>query len=426
MQGHTTMSPRIQKTPYGDVGLTSRWKRDRYYLVVTGSFEGIQWMLPHTGVGIEQVSPKTFRRSFPPANIAITVERDLRRACMKWQEMWDERLYNHVQAKSVSSCQGSSNKPIDSISDLILAYTSARIGELAPRTIERNKHYLNRWLDALGRDLSIHQVDNAKLIDARQRLLSRLSVATINGTFAVLRTCFRWALDRGHLHQDPTRGIKPLRDSRGPKEKAWWTSKEVSLALGCARSVDRDLAGKAGTLGHTAELLVALGCLLGLRYEEIVMLRWEDMDLDAVHKDTGAQEPVCRVRAHDGWSPKDGEDRAIPIQTDLAEILRGYRKPSGYILEAKSPKPRHGGQKHTYRYDPQRIWDRVTRKVVEQGGKVISPHGMRHSFASNLLMAGVSDVLVARWLGHANTAMIHQRYGHLLAYHGDINRMKLT
>lgn len=57
---------------------------------------------------------------------------------------------------------------------------------------------------------------------------------------------------------------------------------------------------------------------------------------------------------------------------------------------------------------------------------MITPHGMRHSFASNLLMAGVSDVLVARWLGHANTAMVHQRYGHLLAYHGDINRMRLT
>jgi len=48
---------------------------------------------------------------------------------------------------------------------------------------------------------------------------------------------------------------------------------------------------------------------------------------------------------------------------------------------------------------------------------------MRHSFISNLLMAGVSDALVSRWLGHANTAMAHKHYGHLLAYHGDINKL---
>ncbi len=106
----------------------------------------------------------------------------------------------------------------------------------------------------------------------------------------------------------------------------------------------------------------------------------------------------------------------------MAALLRRYRKDSGCILEPKSAKPSHDGKKHTYRYDPQRIWNRIVKKVEEGGGKRISPHGMRHSFASNLLMAGVSDVLVSRWLGHANTAMVHKHYGHLLAYHGDINK----
>jgi integrase len=292
--------------------------------------------------------------------------------------------------------------------------------------MERNRHYLNRWIDALGGDIEIHQIDNPRLVAGRQRLTARLSPSTINCTVAVLRSCLRWAVDRGILSQDPVRGIKPLRDPDGVPERPWWTQDEVAQALECARQVDRDLAGKAGTLGHTAELLVALGCLLGLRYEEIVMLRWEDVDLDAVHPSTAQPEPVCRIRPHDGWTPKDSEARAIPLQSDLAAMLRTYRKATGYILEAKAPHPRQGGQKHTYRYDPQRIWNRVGKKVVEAGGKLISPHGMRHSFASNLLMAGVSDVLVARWLGHANTAMVHQRYGHLLAYHGDINKLKLS
>lgn len=46
---------------------------------------------------------------------------------------------------------------------------------------------------------------------------------------------------------------------------------------------------------------------------------------------------------------------------------------------------------------------------------------MRHSFASNFLIAGVSDVKVGRWLGHTDTRMVHRHYGHLLSYDGDIN-----
>jgi integrase len=424
MARHTTMPPRNQKTPHGDVTLTSKWDRDHYMLQASGSLEALKWMFPK--MGQPEWNYSAYRHAFKPAPQHVTIERELRRVCAKWQEHWDQRLQDHEDRVDGGAVQQAGGQVVRTMSQLINAYLAARVGELAPRTVERNRHYLNRWIEALGGDLDIHLIDNPRLVAGRQKLNGRLSPGTINITFAVLRTCFNWANDRGILHQDPTKGIKPLRDAGGTREKVWWTTAEVGQALKCARQVDRDLAGKAGTVGNTAELLVALGCLLGLRYEEIVMLRWEDVDLEGVNATTGQSEPVCRVRPHSGWSPKDGEARAIPIQSDLAALLRRYLKASGYILEPKSAKPRHGGQKHTYRYDPQRIWNRITKKVEEAGGKRISPHGMRHSFASNLLMAGVSDVLVSRWLGHANTAMVHQHYGHLLAYHGDINKLTIT
>jgi hypothetical protein len=40
-------------------------------------------------------------------------------------------------------------------------------------------------------------------------------------------------------------------------------------------------------------------------------------------------------------------------------------------------------------------------------------------------MAGVSDVVVSCWLGHADTTMMHRHYGHLLQYHGGINRVQI-
>lgn len=74
-----------------------------------------------------------------------------------------------------------------------------------------------------------------------------------------------------------------------------------------------------------------------------------------------------------------------------------------------------------YRYHPKKVWARIMKRVEAAGGRPITMNGMRHSFASNLLIAGVSDVKVSRWLGHADTRMVHRHYGHLLSYDEDID-----
>ena len=43
---------------------------------------------------------------------------------------------------------------------------------------------------------------------------------------------------------------------------------------------------------------------------------------------------------------------------------------------------------------------------------MITAYGMRHGFASNFLIASISDAKVARWLGHADTRIVHLHYGH--------------
>ena len=128
------------------------------------------------------------------------------------------------------------------------------------------------------------------------------------------------------------------------------------------------------------------------------MQRWQDIDLDAKDPEAGAHAPVIHVVPNNGWEPKDGEARTIPMHELLVEILRWYRKPSSWILMPQKAMPRRGGTKRVYRYDSEKIWNRVLKRAVEKGAKHITSNGMRHSFASNLLMVGVSDVLVARWL----------------------------
>jgi integrase len=104
-----------------------------------------------------------------------------------------------------------------------------------------------------------------------------------------------------------------------------------------------------------------------------------------------------------------------------------YRKTTGYLLvPIKNQTNRKANAPWAYRYDPKKVWQRVNARIEAAGGKAITAYGMRHSFASNLLNAGISDVKVSRWLGHADTRMIHKHYGHLLSYDGDINAVQFT
>lgn len=158
------------------------------------------------------------------------------------------------------------------------------------------------------------------------------------------------------------------------------------------------------------------------------MLRWQDLSLDRVNPKTNEPSPVCHLTPHDGWQPKDGEARDIPICAPLLAILLRNRRAEGYLLQAELGRPgrRRGGTGWIYRYDPKKVSARIIREVVKAGGKAITMYGMRHSFASNYLIAGVSDVKVSRWLGHADTRMIHRHYGHLLSYDDDINAIGRT
>ena len=422
MAKHTTMPPRTQPTPHGDVTLTSRWMRDRYYLVASGSYLALRWLFPGKPDNTFESHGTATRYAFAPASEPITIERHLRRVCSCWQDLWNERLTEAHQPKLHEA------QVVPSTLDTLIAkYREAHDTELSPATVERNRHLLNRWSERIGIACPIGQITEDRLLAARARLIAELRPSTVNTGWLVLKRILQWGTEKGWLPSAPHRLIGLVRDTGPKREKSWWTAAEVDMALAAAEYVDVELERHRKPdepEKGTALLLTGVGCLLGLRYEEIIMLRWQDLDLDAVDPHHKTPAPVARIVAHDDWAPKNGESRAIPIHERLHRILLHLRRRDGYVLHAAKEMPKRGGTKRVYRYDPKKLWLMVLDRAMASGAKHITPHGMRHSFASNLLMAGVSDVLVARWLGHANTGLVHETYGHLLAYHGAINQMK--
>ena len=156
---------------------------------------------------------------------------------------------------------------------------------------------------------------------------------------------------------------------------------------------------------------IALGLFAGLRIgETLVLRRGVDVDLEA---------GMIYVQSREGWKPKYGKNREVPISSALEPILRAHveRMPAGqlYLFAGR------GDGDETSR----RSMTDLMQRVVKDAGmgrpprdpNAITFHTLRHTFASWLVMAGADLFTIARLMGHANTKQVEETYGHLSPGH---------
>jgi integrase len=416
MARHTNMPPRIQKTPYGDVTLTSRWKRDCYYLMAYGTTQAMKWLFPNDEVF--EARTHGVRHTFAPSAQPITVERELRKMCAKWQAGWNDRLHEEMEGGSAVS-SGSAEIQIITLGQLFDHLYEARKTRVARSTTVKDRYRLDLWRTELGNDQILVHLRPEMIEKALRRIGERTSPSTANTSLGVVKTYLTWASNCGYKPNQSHRTVKFLHElSAHRHHREWWTMEEVALALRVAAEDPHQ---------PTATLLVACGCFLGMRPEEIIMQRWEDLNLDDRDPITNQAKPVCHVVPHSGWQPKDGESRDIPIPESLLPILLQHRQSHGYLLMPESRRhgrPR-GSKGWVYRYNPIKVWRRIMKRIQAAGGKAITMYGMRHSYASNMMTVVAKPAKISNWLGHADTRMLHKHYGHLLAYDEEVNLMKL-
>jgi integrase/recombinase XerC len=138
----------------------------------------------------------------------------------------------------------------------------------------------------------------------------------------------------------------------------------------------------------------------GLRVSELVGLNWRDID-----------EEVGMVTVRAG---KGNKDRVVPIGEPAVEALKGWRRVMPVAWEMNSPVITNlrGGRLTT-----RSVEKIVGRRVTEAGiGAPITPHGLRHSFATHLLNHGGDLRSIQEMLGHASLATT-QRYTHVSINH---------
>jgi integrase/recombinase XerD len=269
-----------------------------------------------------------------------------------------------------------------------LAYLEFERG-LSRNTLEAYRSdllQLGAYLDEHGVDaLDVEHSHLTGFLDGLE-----VAPATLQRKVACLRSFYRHLRREGELDRDPTADLRAPRKSQ--KLPQVLSRAEVAKLLVAPRGTD------AASLRDRALLELMYAC--GLRASEATTLDVQDVDL---------RHGVLRARG------KGSKERLVPIGREAISAVRAYverGRPAlvGVRDQSKLFVNQRGGE-----LTRQGLYKIVQRHAKAAGldGKM-SPHTLRHTFATHLLAGGCDLRAVQEMLGHADIATT-QIYTHLSA-----------
>jgi integrase/recombinase XerC len=228
--------------------------------------------------------------------------------------------------------------------------------------------------------------------DLHKRGLSRASTAR---RLSALRTFAKYLVRQGVLAEDATQLVG------APK-------REQSLPAHLGHSeIDALLASPdtATVAGRRDRAILELFYASGLRLSELANADLEDINL------TGR---MIRVRG------KGGKERLLPFNTAAADAIRAMLGDAKTLPVSTTPRVKGRTQRTALFLNLRgtrlttRSVDRIVRQHVKHAAikTGISPHALRHTFATHLLQAGADLRAIQELLGHAQLTTT-QRYTHL-------------
>ncbi|MBP1912888.1 site-specific tyrosine recombinase/integron integrase [Thermococcus stetteri] len=231
----------------------------------------------------------------------------------------------------------------------------------SPHTVRMYTYYVRRYLE-WGGDL------NAR---SALRFLAHLrrngySNRSLNLVVQALRAYFRF-----EGFDDEAEKLKPPKVPR-------------SLPKALTREEVRRLLSVIPPTRRRDRLIVLLLYGVGLRVSELCNLKKDDVDLER---------NLIVVRGGKG-----AKDRVVPIPKYLADEIRTYLKSrsddSEYLLVEERRKSKD-------RLSTRNVWY-LLKRYGQKAGVGVTPHKLRHSFATHLLEEGVDIRAIQEFLGHSN------------------------
>jgi integrase/recombinase XerC len=278
-----------------------------------------------------------------------------------------------------------------------LEYSEKR-RRLSPHTLRAYAQDLEAWLQDLKSTHGIETMEEFEASFEPARLRTYIAGkfetharSSLARGLSALRSALRFFRRQGWI----TREIGALVPSpKIPKTLPRFLKIEEALALVSASSGE-------GELGFRDRALLELLYGSGLRVSESVSLNVSDFDLGG---------SWVRVLG------KGSKERTVPLGAPTVEALRAYftaRGACGEIAAFTNFRGTRLSERSVARILA-RQWMRAAGLSAEFGaeGRKISPHALRHSFATHLLAAGADLRAIQEMLGHARLSTT-QRYTHV-------------
>ncbi len=261
---------------------------------------------------------------------------------------------------------------------------------LAPNTLDGYQRDLSKLLRfTVDRDRHLRDLTRADLeAHVREQMGSGLSPRSVARSVASVRGLFRFLVREGELDSDPANEL------RAPRA---WPS--LPKCLSCDE-VDRllDEPDTSTSLGLRDRALIELLYATGMRVSELVGVRPNDLNL-------GAGYLTCLG--------KGSKERLVPIGRTATEWVARYNQDARPLL-ARGSSPwvfvnARGGPLSRVGF-----W-KILKKYASRANlpRDLSPHVLRHSFATHLLERGADLRSIQVLLGHADLTTT-QIYTHIL------------
>jgi integrase/recombinase XerC len=225
--------------------------------------------------------------------------------------------------------------------------------------------------------------------------MKTLSRATVQRRLFAIKAFFRW---RETIATPVSAAVaSPARALRSPRAQRRLPA--ILPEDDVRRLIEADSEGGGPAALRDRAILETLYSS-GLRVSELVGLNWRDVD-----------DEVGMVLVRSG---KGNKDRMVPIGEPALDALKAWRRamPKAWELDGPVITNLRGGRLTT-----RAVENILAQRIVAAGlGSSITPHGLRHCFATHMLNAGADLRSIQEMLGHASLATT-QRYTHVSVNH---------
>jgi integrase len=239
----------------------------------------------------------------------------------------------------------------------------------------------------------------AHVMKWRDDMATRFAPNTVNGNLTCLSSAFSYFVDQEWVETNPCHGVAQI-EGKDSAIFTWIRTREeiTKLLVECPKGIRE---------------LVTVAVCTGMRLDEIVHLRWADIDLErrliAVH------------RGRHGTT-KSGKARHVPILDALLPFLRELALKRGgavLVFPGRNGKPRSKpGVRVPFKQAAKRVGLDVALRF----------HDLRHTFASHWVLDGGDIFRLSKILGHSSVVVTQKVYAHLApeAWEQDYHRLAFT